>query len=107
MRTQRFLFLILVTTMVFWGCSRQSEEQNALEPTAEAGAGVQAVPGGPAAHEGLDAGLVEESAGQPAIVFAHTEFDFGEVEQGEDVEHVFTFRNTGNSDLIIERVRSG
>ncbi len=43
----------------------------------------------------------------PRIVFDHTEYDFGEVDAGETVEHLFPFRNTGDAPLRIEKVRSG
>jgi len=44
------------------------------------------------------------SASRPAttIQFAETEFDFGKMKQGDQVEHVFKFTNTGNEPLIIE-----
>lgn len=37
----------------------------------------------------------------PVISFEETEFDFGEIEQGTNVEHVFKFTNTGNAPLVI------
>jgi len=37
----------------------------------------------------------------PIMNFEETEFDFGAIEQGTKVEHVFKFTNTGESDLII------
>jgi hypothetical protein len=38
--------------------------------------------------------------------FASTQFDFGEVYQGEKVMHVFEFVNAGQDPLLIDRVRS-
>lgn len=35
------------------------------------------------------------------IVFTENEFDFGTINQGDKVMHVFTFKNTGSNDLII------
>ncbi len=40
----------------------------------------------------------------PQIVFEETEFDFGEIAQGEVVEHTFKFKNTGNAPLILNNV---
>lgn len=37
----------------------------------------------------------------PAITFEEESFDFGDISQGEKVQHVFKFKNTGESDLII------
>jgi hypothetical protein len=37
----------------------------------------------------------------PVMTFAETEFDFGEINQGDKVDHIFSFKNTGEADLII------
>jgi len=36
------------------------------------------------------------------MTFDEKEFDFGVIKEGDKVEHVFSFKNTGNADLIIE-----
>ena len=46
-------------------------------------------------------------AGKPRIAFAQKSFDFGKVETGEKIEHVYEFRNTGDGPLLIHKVRSG
>lgn len=38
---------------------------------------------------------------EPVMTFEEKEFDFGVIKEGEKVEHVFTFKNTGESDLVI------
>lgn len=40
----------------------------------------------------------------PALTFDATEHNFGDISQGDVVEHTFTFTNTGTQPLIIERV---
>ncbi len=40
----------------------------------------------------------------PAISFETAEHNFGEIAQGDVVEHTFKFTNTGTQPLIIERV---
>ncbi len=40
-------------------------------------------------------------ADTPEIKFEEEEFDFGKITQGEIVSHAFTFKNTGNKNLII------
>ena len=37
----------------------------------------------------------------PEILFEETSHYFGDIKYGEKVEHIFKFKNTGNSDLII------
>ncbi len=44
------------------------------------------------------------SQASPAISFGETTIDFGEVTQGQRVEHVFEFVNSGDEDLVIEKV---
>jgi uncharacterized protein YdeI (BOF family) len=40
----------------------------------------------------------------PQITFQETEFNFGDVQQGDKVEHIFTFKNTGTAPLILSNV---
>lgn len=42
----------------------------------------------------------------PVITFAETEFNFGEIKQGDKVEHTFAFKNTGEADLIISNAQA-
>lgn len=37
----------------------------------------------------------------PVLAFENTVHDFGTIDQGTNVEHLFTFTNTGKSDLVI------
>lgn len=46
----------------------------------------------------------EQAKTGPAITFETTEHNFGDIKQGDVVEHTFKFTNTGNQPLIIERV---
>jgi len=45
-------------------------------------------------------------SGPPRLVFAEPVFDFGKVEQGEQVVHMFRFINQGGQDLRIESVKT-
>ncbi|HEY4652577.1 MAG TPA: DUF1573 domain-containing protein [Pontibacter sp.] len=40
----------------------------------------------------------------PAITFEEAEYNFGDISQGDVVEHTFKFKNTGTQPLVIERV---
>ena len=48
----------------------------------------------------------KELANAPRIEFSEIQRNFGEIEEGEPVEHEFTFTNTGKSDLIIRKIRA-
>jgi hypothetical protein len=43
---------------------------------------------------------------QPSIVFEELSQDFGEVQQGEQLEHAFAFRNEGTEELVIHRLKT-
>lgn len=40
----------------------------------------------------------------PKITFQETEHNFGDINQGDKVEHVFTFENVGSEPLILSNV---
>lgn len=51
------------------------------------------------ANEAVNAG---QATGEiPVMTFTEKEFDFGTIKEGDKVEHVFTFTNTGKADLVI------
>ena len=53
-------------------------------------------------------GVVVHSSAQssgPAITWEKSVYDFGDVVQGDKVEHTFKFKNTGNESLIITNVQ--
>ncbi|MDX1628928.1 MAG: DUF1573 domain-containing protein [Fulvivirga sp.] len=53
--------------------------------------------------------MAQESAQEvsgPVMTFEKEQHDFGEIYQGDKVEHVFEFENTGNEPLIISNVQT-
>ncbi|GAB3195946.1 hypothetical protein ABID22_001667 [Pontibacter aydingkolensis] len=46
----------------------------------------------------------EQAVNGPALTFEENEHNFGDITQGDVVEHVFKFKNTGTQPLVIERV---
>ncbi|MEQ6166564.1 MULTISPECIES: DUF1573 domain-containing protein [unclassified Ekhidna] len=48
----------------------------------------------------------EEPMTGPKISFTEKSHDFGEITQGEKVEHIFEFENVGNEPLILSDVRT-
>lgn len=65
------------------------------------------------AAEKVKAENVEEAAERdaqavvyPEISFEETEHDFGTIDQGTNVEHTFTFTNTGDAPLVITNATS-
>jgi hypothetical protein len=47
-----------------------------------------------------------DPANGPIIKFTETLFAFGEIKQGDVVEHVFKFKNEGNAPLILSNVQT-
>lgn len=53
-----------------------------------------------------DQPVFEEPANGAKISFEEANYDFGDIQQGDVVEHVFAFENTGNEPLVISDVRT-
>ena len=91
------IFVLFALSMVAFGCKSdssdvkdQARESLAQTPTPQASTpatnpSTPAIPSGPTT----------------SIEFEEMEFDFGTVEQGEKVSHIYRFRNTGSEPLII------
>lgn len=47
----------------------------------------------------------EKVTGGPAFQFIHEEYNFGEITQGQTVEHIFQFVNAGDQDLVISSAK--
>lgn len=54
----------------------------------------------------LFSGVVLNVFAKPVIHFQEDTYDFGEVEQGKIVKHIFSFENQGNEPLFISEVRN-
>ncbi len=54
------------------------------------------------------AGLAAETTGDPPLpVAVEAKFEFPPVVEGTEIVHDFTIRNTGGSELTIEKIRTG
>ena len=53
----------------------------------------------------MDASGIDSTLKKTAIKFVSTEHDFGQVQEGEKVAHVFEVLNTGKADLLLQSVR--
>lgn len=84
MRRNLFFALALTAVFVAGACqSKKANEQPAVDVAKKADAEGKA----------------------PKISAVESEYDFGKVKQGSDVEHVFKIRNTGTKDLSIKSAR--
>jgi hypothetical protein len=102
----KVLFLALLAVGFLASCdsnesSAQSEAREDLSQTE----GVQpADPNAPAAQPA--AAQPEVPAGPTTVMsFEETSFDFGSVNEGEKVAHVYSFKNTGDEPLILSNAK--
>jgi hypothetical protein len=103
--------VLIFGTVVLLGCSREKalerrstarerrvaslEQQTTVKPT-------NTSLGSPAVSAS-EAGTGQSSALKPKFQFLESEFDFGTIQEGEVVEHLFQFTNVGNAPLIIKK----
>ena len=58
----------------------------------------------PSPEGGKEIGTAADTAdGRPIITALAAEYNFGQVKQGAEVEHIFKIKNTGDKNLVIER----
>lgn len=48
----------------------------------------------------------QEVAPGPTMTFEEVSFDFGDINQGDKVQHIFAFENSGDTPLIITNVQT-
>ena len=82
------LVIAIMSAFVFTSCKENAAEKVSEEKVAEA------------ADRDANAGK------HPVMTFTETEFDFGTIDQGTKVEHVFKFTNTGDAPLVIVDAKS-
>ena len=83
-----FLIIAVMAAFVFTSC-----KENAADKVNE---------------ENVAAAAERDATSQdfPVMSFEETEFDFGTIDQGTNVEHVFKFTNTGKAPLVIVDAKS-
>lgn len=84
---KKFIFSAAMIALV--GLTSCGEEKSSADTLEEAGN---------ASTAAITADNVEALT---SMVFTEEAFDFGEITQGEKVEHTFKFKNTGENDLVI------
>jgi len=85
----KILYSLAVIVLIFVACNNQGNDR---------------LPGSfvnnPATENGKPTG------NYPVITFDSTMFDFGNVQEGQKVTHIFKFKNSGTSNLVITDVRA-
>lgn len=82
------LFMSVIAAMAFTSCKDGATDKVKAENVEEA------------------AQRDAQAEAYPTISFDETEHDFGTIDQGTNVEHTFTFTNTGEAPLVITNATS-
>ncbi len=53
-----------------------------------------------------ESAVFEEPVNGPKIVFSEDRYEFGDIIQGDIIEHVFEFTNSGNAPLVLQDVKT-
>ncbi|MEO1052906.1 MAG: DUF1573 domain-containing protein [Bacteroidota bacterium] len=105
MKTSVRLSLIVgVFAVILSGCGNKANEKRIAELESEL-AEIKKQTGGATATATVPSTAAEKTKPEgplPEFEFAQTAHDFGEINEGDVVEHIFTFTNTGDAPLIIQ-----
>lgn len=111
----RYLLLLVLGSGILFSCNN-AEQETRIQELEEKVAGLEkrvesmsAVLSGrqlsPEANMPANAAEGQQAKGKAAMDFAEEEYDFGEMNEGDKVKHVFTFTNTGEEPLVISNAR--
>lgn len=96
-------FIVAVLAMVFAACGNNKEAEKRI---AELESRLAEIEGGNNAAAPKPAEPEQKPEGPlPVFQFQEEEHDFGTINEGDVVEHTFTFTNTGEAPLIIQSAK--
>lgn len=96
------VFVLGMALLTLWSCSSNPAEEQTVASAQE----VQKMDGisnSSLINNPVSADEVIAPEDAAKIEFEEEVFDFGDIAEGEVVEHIFTFKNTGNNPLIISK----
>ncbi len=97
-------FLILGMSSFFVACSGEKSSEASTDDTS-ASADITNTITDDASTMNVEVANTEVAANLAAIEFEEQVHDFGDIKEGEVVEHVFKFKNTGEAPLILTGVQ--
>ncbi len=80
---------LLLTSGLFLGCNNESSNASTT-----------------VADNNITANNPDAQNPEPTFKFEHTDWDFGQINEGEKVRHSFKFTNVGNEALVIRTCRA-
>jgi hypothetical protein len=100
MNSLKSLLLVACAFALMVACKNDAGKGAAVETVATASSAQEALP--PSADNPAE---VVPVGPLTSITYPETEFDFGEIEEGEKVNHEFKFKNTGKEPLVISKAQ--
>ncbi len=99
-------FLILGMSSFFVACSGEKSSEASTDETSASAEITNTITDAATEIKAETATATEEvAANLAAIEFEETVHDFGNIKEGEKVEHIFKFKNTGETPLILTGVQ--
>ncbi len=104
---KKLLLFVFISTLslMFFACNdtKKQEEAKDSTPTEEVEKKTTATPAEASASSEADDNT---AAAVASMKFEEEEFDFGKIQQGDKVTHVFKFTNDGDAPLIITNAKA-
>ncbi len=96
------LLIFSLTLLTFWSCTPAEGENNAAASAQEVQA-MDEITNSSLINNPVSANEAIAPEDAAKIEFEEEVFDFGDIVEGDVVEHIFKFKNTGNNPLIISK----
>ncbi len=108
---RKSILLLALCSLLFWGCDSSKNTESTTSTASQAETPATAVANTassvkPAMEEKLEVEKVEAVAGYGKFKFEEESFDFGDIQQGDVVEHAFKFTNVGDAPLKISNIKA-
>lgn len=102
MRVYNSLLLVL---LILVGCGEAAPDINKEVPNVDEVKNSATIPNSKLIHMPISADRAINEAEAAKFEFEEKSFDFGKIAEGEQVEHLFKFKNVGQSPLIINHAQ--
>lgn len=96
---------LLIVILFLAGCGEPAPDINKEIPKVNEVKSSTAIPNSKLIHMPITADRAIDEAQAAKFEFEEKSFDFGRITEGEQVEHLFKFKNVGNSPLIINHAQ--
>lgn len=108
--TTYMIMMLAAFALVFTSCKDKNDEKRIAELEArlaelENSGGSSTTANSPTATPTASPADTKPEGPLPNFQWSETEWDFGTINEGDVVEHVYTFTNTGEAPLIIESAK--